>query len=172
MPLILHRENIYKECASKYEVLCVRGSISYKEMSYRHTANHRYGQGQQPYKRPRDDGERDPRGPREGRDLRDALGQESSRPHVPQQSAPHVAAAAGASKEVGGIMLARGDAAVEWEILNGLLVKDENMRLLHIPVSLHPIPFPRSVFNSIWDLQALLQQLCDASLDVQSQHMP
>jgi hypothetical protein len=56
-------------------------------------------------------------------------------------------------------MTARGDAAVEWEILNGVLVKDENFRLVHIPVSLRPVPFPRSIFNIVWDIQALLQQL-------------
>ena len=118
----------------------------------------RYGHSQQQHKRTRDEGDHDPRGPRP-RDLRNDISRDVQRHQVQHSAAPPLAVVRNAPTVVNAVMGARGVAAVEWEILNGLLVKDEDMRLLHIPVSLRPIPFPRSVFSTIWDLQALLQQL-------------
>ena len=127
-------------------------------MSGGYNVNDRYGHSQQQHKRTRDEGDHDPRGPRP-RDLRNDIARDVQRHQVQHSAAPPSAVVRSAPTVVNAVMVARGVAAVEWEILNGLLVKDEDMRLLHIPVSLRPIPFPRSVFSTIWDLQALLQQL-------------
>jgi hypothetical protein len=56
-------------------------------------------------------------------------------------------------------MAARGAAAVEWELQNGALTKDADLGVMHIPVSLRPVPFPRSIFNHLFDIQATMQQL-------------
>ncbi len=132
-------------------------------MSDRYNAYDRYGrsqqQHQQQHKRSRDEDDRDHRGPRPARDLRDDITREAPRHQEQLSAALPPAVVRSTPAVVSAVMTARGDAAVEWEILNGLLVKDESMKLFHIPVSLRPIPFPRSVFNTIWDLQALLQQL-------------
>jgi hypothetical protein len=162
---------------SHFKKIFTGACIGCGRMSSRHNTYDRYGHGQQhqQHKRPRDDSERDARGgPRHSPDLRDALVRDSRRPNdynpAASPSVPHFrppyspaaspsAPASRSSNAVDAVMAARGDAAVEWEILNGVLVKDENFKLVHIPVSLRPVPFPRSIFNSVWDIQALLQQL-------------
>ena len=154
----------------------VEHCISCRPMSGRHSEYDRYGhsqwhqqqqqpqqqqqQQQQQHKRHRDDGDRDQRGPRQCTDLRGSLSRDSWRPNVPRPGTELQGAGPASSPlAVDPIMAARGIAAVDWELTYGFLKKDEDYKPAHMPVSLRPVPFPRSIFNHLYDIHSTMQQL-------------
>ena len=129
-PLILQMAS--ERCASLQEFLKRLAKISCRGMSFSHNTNqHDHNQQQQQqqkqYKRPRDECNRDPHGPRPALDLHNVDVRDAGHPHAPQPADPPLAIAA-SSPNLDPIM------AVEGDILDGAL--DESSCTSSYPVSL------------------------------------